>query len=386
MTKKKILFIISNMESGGVSKSISSLLNVIDTNTYQVSLYVTNPTGVFMELIPSTISVIKDKKTQYLLSEFPKNLKLLWKKGYFFSFFMRIIVALLMKVNKGFAGWVLSRILFKIKEEFDLAVDFNGQHQLYYLVDFIKAKKKVSFFHSDYAKWDYYYAMDKRYYPKVDVIFTISPTCVASLQQYFPEVREKIALFENISSPSFIKQLSYAYVVTLAKHSILTVGHLSVQKGTPLALEVARILKQQGFVFKWYFIGKNTHDFDYEATIKDYQIQDEIEFLGLKVNPYPYMKATTIMAHLSQFEGRSIALDEAKILEKPLVVTSFSTVFDQFQPNVTATICNFDAEQIAKAIKELLLNQELRQLYASNLSVQQVDSTNEIQKIYHLLA
>lgn len=386
MTKKKILFIISNMESGGVSKSISSLLNVIDTNTYEVSLYVTNPTGVFMELIPSTISVIKDKKTQYLLSEFPKNLKLLWKKGYFFSFFMRIIVALLMKVNKGFAGWVLSRILFKIKVEFDLAVDFNGQHQLYYLVDFIKAKKKVSFFHSDYAKWDYYYAMDKRYYPKVDAIFTISPTCVASLQQYFPEVREKIALFENISSPSFIKQLSNAYVVTLAKHSILTVGHLSVQKGTPLALEVARILKQQGFVFKWYFIGKNTHDFDYEATIKDYQIQDEIEFLGLKVNPYPYMKATTIMAHLSQFEGRSIALDEAKILEKPVVVTSFSTVFDQFQPNVTATICNFDAEQIAKAIKELLLNQELRQLYALNLSVQQVDSTNEIQKIYHLLA
>lgn len=386
MTKKKILFIISNMESGGVSKSISSLLNVIDTNTYEVSLYVTNPTGVFMELIPSTISVIKDKKTQYLLSEFPENLKLLWKKGYFFSFFMRIIVALLMKVNKGFAGWVLSRMLFKIKEEFDLAVDFNGQHQLYYLVDFIKAKKKVSFFHSDYAKWDYYYAMDKRYYPKVDAIFTISPTCVASLQQYFPEVREKIALFENISSPSFIKQLSNAYVVTLAKHSILTVGHLSVQKGTPLALEVARILKQQGFVFKWYFIGKNTHDFDYEATIKDYQIQDEIEFLGLKVNPYPYMKATTIMAHLSQFEGRSIALDEAKILEKPIVVTSFSTVFDQFHPNVTATICNFDTEQIAKAIKELLLNQELRQLYASNLSVQQVDSTNEIQKIYHLLA
>ena len=69
MTKKKILFIISNMESGGVSKSLSSLLNVIDTNTYEVSLYVTNPTGVFMELIPSTTSVIKDKKTPF----FPKN-------------------------------------------------------------------------------------------------------------------------------------------------------------------------------------------------------------------------------------------------------------------------------------------------------------------------
>ncbi len=386
MNKKKILFIISNMESGGVSKSMSSLLNVIDTNRFDVSVFITNPTGVFMELIPSTISVIQDKKTQYLLSAFPENLNLLWKKGYFFSFFMRILVAFLMKLNKGVAGWVLSRMLFKIKEEFDLAVDFNGQHQLYYLVDFVKAKKKVSFFHNDYSKWDYYYAMDKRYYPKVDTIFTISPTCIASLQKYFSEVREKIALFENISSSVLIKHLSNAYSVTLAKHSILTVGHLSAQKGTTLAFEVARILKQEGFVFKWYFIGQNTHDRDYEAIIKQYQIEDEIELLGLKVNPYPYVKATKVIAHLSEFEGKSIALDEAKILEKPVVVTSFSTVFDQFQPNVTATICNFDAQEIAKAIKELLLNQEVRNRYSSNLRLHNVDTTNEIQKIYHLLA
>ena len=50
MNKKKVLFIISNMESGGVSKSMSSLLNVIDTNRYDVSVFITNPTGVFMEL------------------------------------------------------------------------------------------------------------------------------------------------------------------------------------------------------------------------------------------------------------------------------------------------------------------------------------------------
>ena len=89
------------MESGGVSKSMSSLLNVIDTNRFDVSVFITNPTGVFMELIPSTISVIQDKKTQYLLSAFPENLNLLWKTGYFFSFFMRILVAFLMKLNKG---------------------------------------------------------------------------------------------------------------------------------------------------------------------------------------------------------------------------------------------------------------------------------------------
>ena len=386
MNKKKILFIISNMESGGVSKSMSSLLNVIDTNRYDVSVFITNPTGVFMELIPNTIKVIEDKKTQYIFSVFPENLKLLLKNGYFFSFFMRILVAFLMKINRGMAGWILSRMIFRIQEEFDLAVDFNGQHQLYYLVDFVKAKKKVSFFHSDYTQWDYYYAMDKRYYPKMDKIFTISPTCVASLQKYFPQVQDKIELFENISSPQLINSLSEAFSVELAENSIVTIGHLSKKKGTPLALEVARILKIEGFVFKWYFIGENSQDQDYQAIIKQYGIENEIVLLGLKVNPYPYVKATKVIAHLSEFEGRSIALDEAKILEKPIVVTSFSTVLDQFQPNITATICNFDAQEIAKAIKELLLNQEVRNRYSSNLRLHNVDTTNEIQKIYHLLA
>ena len=72
--KKKILFIISNMESGGVSKSLTSLLNVIDTNKFNVDVFILNPEGIYMELIPSNIKIITNKKTTLFFSSFPFNL------------------------------------------------------------------------------------------------------------------------------------------------------------------------------------------------------------------------------------------------------------------------------------------------------------------------
>lgn len=373
------------MESGGVSKSMSSLLNVIDTQRYEVDCFILAPQGIFMDSIPQEINMVSDKRTALFFSEFPKNILSLIKSGYVVDAIFRLIAGFLMLFNKGLGGWMLSRRIYKINKEYDLAIDYNGQHQLYYLVDFIKAKKKISFFHSDYAQWNYYYSMDKKYYSKVDKIFTISEICVISLKKYFPRVESKIELFENISSPTIIHKLSNQEEVTLHENSILSVGHLSKQKGTPLAFKVAKELKAKGIKFKWYFIGKNSNDLDYKALAKEYDIEDKIEFLGILVNPYPYLKATKIVAHLSEFEGRSIALDEAKILEKPIIVTSFSTVLDQFQDKYNATICNFNAVEIANSIEELFNNQELCNKYSSNLSFENIDNTSEIKKLYKLI-
>jgi glycosyltransferase involved in cell wall biosynthesis len=383
--KKKILFIISNMESGGVSKSMSSLLNIIDAQKYQVDVFITNPTGVFMELIPSSVNLITNNKTQLLFSRFPRNLMLLLTQGYLFSFFIRLIAALLMLINKGYGGWLLSRMLFKIKTKYNLAVDYNGQHQLYYLVDFIKADKKVSFFHSDYAQWDYYFKLDKRYYSKLDALFTISDICVASLNKFFPTIKEKTYKMENVSSLALIEKLSKIKSDDIYDNSIISVGHLCEAKGTSLAIDVAIELKKRGLDFKWYFLGKNTKEKDYQKIINDNELQDVIILLGLKVNPYAIIRKSKILVHLSKFEGKSIALDEAKILEKPILVTNFSTVNDQFENGINATICEFDKNEIANGIIELFGNETLRNKYSSNLKEQKIDNSIEIEKLYNLI-
>ena len=86
-----------------------------------------------------------------------------------------------------------------------------------------------------------------------------------------------------------------------------------------------------------------------------------------------------------QFEGKSIALDEAKLLCKPIVVTNFSTVHDQFQDGMNGSVCEMNPVAIANAIEMLIRNKNLRKKYIDYLKKNGVDNTSEIDKIYKLI-
>lgn len=384
--RKKILFIISNMESGGVSKSMLSLLHTVDKVKYEVDLLVVNPIGIFMDQLPEGINVIRDEKAALFFSAFPNNISSLLLKGYWLAAFCRAVAAILSLINKGWAGLLMSKFLPALPKHYDLAVDYNGQQQLYYLIDRVNAEKKATFFHSDYGQWSYYYSADSKYFPKADRIFTISEICAQSLRNYFPEENDKIEVFENISSPAFITQQAGEKInEELTGHTLLTIGHLSENKGTSTALEAAKILKERGVLFKWYFIGADSKEKDYVYLRQQLGLENSVFFLGLRSNPYPYMSAATIIVHPSKFEGKSIALDEAKILGKPVVVTDFSTVHDQSKNKYNGTIVTMDAAAVATAIEELLLKPELAEEYRKNLLRERIDNSGEIKKLYDLL-
>lgn len=273
-----------------------------------------------------------------------------------------------------------------IEEEFDTVVDFNGQHQLYFMINKIKAKKKVTFFHSDYSKWPYYYSADKIYYNYVNNIFTISESCADSLKRFFPREANKIGVMENISSLDLIQRLSKYPVsdMNLELPSLITIGHVCENKGILWAIEALKILCQNGIHVNWYFIGSIDKPELYSKLINNAGINQYIHFLGIKTNPYPYIRKATIVVHPSKFEGKSVALDEAKILCKPIVVTNFSTVNDQFTNRHNASICDMNSISLADAITELLNDSALRQVYSDNLLSERHDNTSEIEKLYKL--
>lgn len=123
----------------------------------------------------------------------------------------------------------------------------------------------------------------------------------------------------------------------------------------------------------------------YTKMIEQWNLQDNIVLLGITSNPYPYIKSADILVHPSKFEGKSIALDEAKLLCKPIVVTNFSTVHDQFQNGVNGSVCEMNPVAIANAIEMLIRNENLRKKYIDYLKRNVVDNTSEIGKIYELI-
>ena len=383
--RKKILFLIGNLESGGVSKSMVSLLNVIDRNKYEISLWVGNPSGIFYDLLPNDIVLLSDKRISFLLEGMQGLLPLL-KRGNFFLFLGSLLRIVLSRIDKGYAGWLLSQLMPVIIDvEYDMIVDYNGQHQLYYMVDKLRGKKKVSFFHSDYSKWPYYYKLDRKYYPRVNHIFTVSEICVQSLKSYFTCQSEKIGLMENITSPLLIDKLSEECVSDFSGDwiKILSLGHICAAKGSDLAIKAAALLKKKGMNFKWYFVGKEVDDF--HNLIEQCGVKDNSVYLGLRANPYPYLRQADIYVHPSRFEGKSIALDEARILCKPIVVTNFSTVKDQFENRVNASICEMTPESLCYSIVELSTNNKLRESYKLFLSEHVTDNSDEVEKLYQIV-
>ncbi|QUB48395.1 glycosyltransferase [Prevotella nigrescens] len=393
--KKKVLFIIGSLQSGGVSKSMVSLLNAWDTEKYETSLLLCCKDGdVFSDYLPKNIQLIYNPVIEHVMGGF-SSLKWLLAHGYFLLCLGVLLRLILSRMSRPLASELIARMMPVVSNvHYDLIVDYGGQQLLYYMVNKLSATKKVSFFHSDYSKWSFYYNADKKYYPLVDHIFTISQTCVDSLKHFFPNCADRVSIMENISSPTIIRLQSLESIgefkvqvdqMKANGNTILcTIGHICRGKGFDFAIEASDILKRNGIHFKWIFIGKVLEE-DLLKLIADNGLDDNILLVGIQSNPYPYIGISDIFVHPSRFEGKSIALDEAKILCKPIVVTNFSTVGDQFENGKNGTICEMSGKAVANAIIELINDSSLQDSYRMYLESHIIDNSNEVNELYTYL-
>ena len=393
--KKKVLFIIGTLQSGGVSKSMVSLLNAWDREKYDTSLLLCCKEGnVFSKYLPEDVNVIYNPVVEHVMGGF-SSAKWLLLHGYFLLSLGVLLRMFLSRISRPLASELIAKMMPVVSHiNYDLIVDYGGQQLLYYMVCKLSAVKKVSFFHSDYSKWSFYYRADKKFYPSVDHIFTISETCVDSLKHFFPNCADKVSIMENISSPTMIRQQALESLGNFRERILemksdgniilCTIGHICRGKGFDFALEASEVLKRRGVKFKWVFIGKVLEE-DLLKLITDKGIEDYILLVGIQSNPYPYTNLSDIVVHPSRFEGKSISLDEAKILCKPIVVTNFSTVGDQFVNRKNGTICEMNGEAVANAIVELMNDSSLRKSYQKYLKTHIVDNSSEVNKLYKYL-
>ena len=122
-----------------------------------------------------------------------------------------------------------------------------------------------------------------------------------------------------------------------------------------------------------------------EALIEQQQVRQRFILLGERGNPYPYYQQCDIYVQPSRFEGKSIAVDEAKCFARPIVVTDFGTVRDQIEDGVDGLIAPISPQGIADAVQRLLCSPQLRQTLSDNLQEEKTGNEEEIEKLYALL-
>lgn len=393
--KKNILFIIPSLGAGGGEKSLINLLSQFDFNKYNVDLFLLDHSGLFMNFIPKEVNVLNipndvkvfNKSLKKSIIEFLCNGKI--KLAY--SRLMFCIKSRRHTVGKGeqYAWKYLRTAIGKLDNKYDTAIGYLEKTSNYICVDCVQADKKIGWIHNDYRKLDLDKDFDKEYFKKLNYLITVSEECESILKSEFPEEKHKIKLIYNIVSKKAIETLAQEKLeyneMPKDKINILSIGRLHEQKGFDMAIEACKILVDKGYKICWNVIGEGLEREKLERLIAENNLQQSFRLLGLKTNPYKYLKACDIYAQPSRYEGKSVAIDEAKILCKPIVVTNFSTVYDQIEDSRTGIITKTDAQSISNGLEKVILNKFLQKELFNNLSLLNLGNEKEIYKLYEII-
>ncbi len=377
---KKILITAMSLNVGGAEKSLVNFLNMIDTTKYEVDLLIFQKKGAFLKQVPENINIISVKEIEILYQSFKETIKK--EKFNIKSILMSIKRYLITLYEKNrwkqfdqirIHRWIDSykKIIPQCEKKYDVAISFAGGETAYYIVDKVKSDRKVYFFHSDYSKIKIDNSLEEKYVDKVDQVITISEECKKSLQALFPRNADKIIVLNNLSSVELIKKMSKEfYPKEYSKNDeikIVSVGRLHTIKGYDMAIEAAHILKKNNINFKWLIVGEGKERKNLEKMITNYNLENEFILVGLKENPYPYIYNSTFLVQPSRFEGKSVVLDEAKILEIPIIVTNYNSVKDQIDHLKNGVIVDMNAQAIAEGIINLMNDKQLLNSIKINL-------------------
>lgn len=373
---KKILFAINTLGRAGAEVALLELIRSIDEKEYEIYLYVVMGQGEVIREIPDYVKVLNSSFDAISVlsaqgkKQMKKNVrKLMFRNGSIFKNFIYVLDNGLRMIFKGKIA--KDKLLWKVlsdggeffDEEFDLAVAYLEGGSTYYVRDHVKAKKKVAFVHVDYSMAGYNRRLDKNVYLDYDKIFTVSSEVADSFTKVYEELKSRTEVFNNIINKQYILDKSkenYGFTDDFDGVRLLTVGRLTAQKALQVSVEACNLLKKRGANIRWYVLGEGDQRKKLEKLIRKKKLEKDFILCGAVENPYTYMLNCDIIVHESRYEGKSIAIQEAQILGKPIIVSDCNGNREQVVHDIDGIMCGFDSLELCKSIERLIVDNELR--------------------------
>lgn len=351
--KKKIVFFVESLHCGGAERSLLSLLNNLDSSKYDIYLLVLNKGGEFEEFLPSFVIYNK------------VNIKFTLLGRLKFKLFKKLLPK---RHNAQFFWKAFNSSIPQYSESFDIAVGWGQGFATYFTAEKIKAKRKLAWVNTDYAKAGYKSQYDQEIYSKYDKVVGISDFVKNSMEVFIPT--EKVVTIPNIIDVDDVEKRANKPISENLKKNykmlIVSVGRLAKPKAFDLAIKAANILKDKGVDFIWYIIGEGSEREYLQSLIDQYELKQHFTLLGFRSNPYPYINQADLYVQTSIFEGLGRTLIEAAMLHKPIVTTDFETAYDLVDQDKTGMITPKAPEAIAAAIFKIYQNEDLYQEMKKN--------------------
>lgn len=391
MQKETILIINPEMETGGVARSLLSLINALPEDRFKIDLMLLHRDGGFLEHVPDYVNIIdvpfgeefvnkREISFSYIRDSFKRNRKYISLLGLSVAFIIKNLDC----------DRMLRHILVKQKiREYDFVLNYPGiTHFTSIIAESVKCKKRCTWIHTEFTNAGRKKIRCAYRYRQNDLVFAVSNACREEFIRLMPDMAEKTYVQYNIIDTNMYRTMAEqaeSFNDGFRATRILTVGRLSREKGYDLAVDAANALSEKGIEFRWYFIGEGAERSALEKKIKDKGLQNRVMLLGEKTNPYGYFRDCDIYVQPSRFEGYCLTVAEARAFYKPVVATDFAGAREQIIDGKTGVITECNFIDIAKSVEKIICSQDRMRTMKKNLAESTIDNRMDIERFMDAL-
>ncbi|MBR2954342.1 MAG: glycosyltransferase [Clostridia bacterium] len=391
---KDILIVLDSLTTGGLEKTLIDLCNNIDYTKYNVDVYLFNDGRDLVPQLNSNVNLLPDSPYYSMVfnqSVFKSVKALIKQKRLDLAFYRiyRFLKARLVKSDFSQEDWYFQKkTMLKIDKQYDVAIGFAEGSACYYVADCVNAKVKNMWIHTDIKEINSNGKLDTMAFKRANNICTVSQNSKKSLEEIYPQFKDKIKAFTLPSLFDFdsIDRLAdKPNEMDKSAKCIVSVGRLVELKGFHLCIEPCKQLVDEGYNIKWYICGEGPQRESLEELIKQYGMEEHFILLGNKSNPYTYINSADACVQPSSYEGLSLVIYEEKYFKKPIVCTGIKSNLEMIAHGKNGLIVERNKESIYKAVKYLLDNPEMMEKLGNMPALNYVEkqtTINELEKTF----
>ncbi|MDO4622108.1 MAG: glycosyltransferase [Eubacteriales bacterium] len=342
---KKVLFLLESLAGGGAEKVLLDIVRNIDKTLYEITVMTVVKTGIYVE------EVEKNCRLLTMLEECSNNTKL--EQIQYRIKYKYIYSADPKRVYQKY-----------IKEEYDVEIAFIEGFATKVIASSTNRKsKKIAWVHTDMQKNSYadscYRSVDHQcsVYKKFNTILFVSMSVKWAFEAKFFSTNNLRIQYNPIDNIT-IKRLATVPINDTDSKNIrlVTIGRLVEQKGYKRLLECCNKIKQEGYPFFLQILGTGEQEEELKDYIANNKLQDYIELVGFKKNPYPYLAHADAYVCSSYAEGFSIAATEALIVGLPIFTVDCAGMQELFGNYKCGEIVENTDDELYRMLKDVILN------------------------------
>lgn len=398
---KKVLFVADSLSTGGLEKSLITLLKFWDYDEYDVDLYLFSDGRALLPELNKKVNLLPDSPYfhDYYNTSLGRSLITLAKKGKISLCFRRILRMVKPRffklIHRSYipdtpSDWnTKKKTMLRLDTHYDVAIGFAEGSANHYVADCVDAEVKIGWVHTDVSHTRFNVKQERNMLLRLDHLVTVSENSKKSLLQRLPELDGKIHVLPNLLDTDEILEKAQMKPDGMDTEEnctkIVSVGRLVELKGFHLCPAVCRMLREAGHNVHWYIVGEGEYRAAIEKEIRNNHVEDCFTLLGNRTNPYCYEYHADICVQPSSYEGKSVVIEEEKFFRKPIVVSDIGAFREVICDRETGMIAERSSEALYAAVKALFEEYGLRQHITDQLRDGLISNSDILNSIYSFI-